>query len=661
MIEFGRAICGDYAAASGREWLVTNGIGGYAAGTIGGALTRCYHGLLVAALAPPLGRTLMLVKLDAVAEYAGRRYELATACRAGGVVAPAGHLLLESFRLEGTTPVWTYALADALLELRIWMRPGHNTTCVRYTLLRGSAPLRLELTALADHRDHHGNTRAGQMTWRVEPIAAGLRLVAAAGAAALYLTSDRALATPAFGWSRDYFLAVERERGLKELEDHARVARLAATLAPGEQLLVVASAEPRAPLDAAALWAERSAYEGELLARVDWSDDPNVHRLALAADQFIVSRTHAPHAPHAPTPPSTGHTVLAGYHWFSDWGRDTMIALPGLTLPTGRPEVAASVLRTFARFVDRGMLPNRFPDEGEEPEYNTADATLWYFEAIRAYHAATGDDELVRELFPVLREIVGWHERGTRYGIGVDPADGLLRCGEQDSQLTWMDVRVEGWVVTPRHGKPVEINALWHNALRVMADLARCLGEPADAYEQAAEGVAASYARFWSDELGYCFDVLDTPHGDDSSLRPNQVIAAALHHSPLSPERRRAVVDVCARRLLTSHGLRSLDPAHADYHGRYRGDVLARDGAYHQGTVWGWLIGPFVSAHYAVYRDRDAALALLAPLLRHLHDTGLGTLSEVFDGDPPHAPRGCVAQAWSVAEVLRCLYALRGA
>jgi predicted glycogen debranching enzyme len=653
MIEFGRAICGDYAAASAREWLSTNGIGGYAAGTISGALTRCYHGLLVAALDPPLGRTLMLVKLDAVADYGGRRYELATDCRAGGAVAPAGHLLLESFRLEGTTPVWTYALADALLELRVWMRPGHNTTYARYTLLRGSEPVGLELTALADHRDHHGNTRAGQMTWRAEAVDSGLKLVASEGAAPLYLTGDRAAAAPALGWHRGYVLAIEHERGLKAVEDHARVARLAATVAPGESLLVAASAESGAPLDAAAMWAERSAYEGELLARLDWSDDPAVHRLALAADQFVVRRTLAPS--------THGHSVLAGYHWFSDWGRDTMIALPGLTLPTGRPEVAASVLRTFARFVDRGMLPNRFPDEGEEPEYNTADATLWYFEAIRAYHASTGDDELVRELFPALREIVAWHERGTRYGIGVDPADGLLRCGEQDSQLTWMDVRVDGWVVTPRHGKPVEINALWHNALRVMADLARLLGEPAEAYEQAAGRVAASFGRFWSDELGHCYDVLDTPRGDDPTLRPNQVIAAALHHSPLAPEGRRAVVDVCARRLLTSHGLRSLDPAHPDYQGRYRGDVLARDGAYHQGTVWGWLIGPFVSAHYAAYGDRAAALALLAPLLRHLRDTGLGTISEIFDGDPPHAPRGCVAQAWSVAEVLRCLHALRAA
>lgn len=645
MNDFGRAICGDAAAADAREWLVTNGIGGYAAGTISGALTRCYHGLLVAALTPPLGRTLMLVQLDATAGYAGASFRLATHRRLDAAPAPAGHLLLERFHLEGTTPVWTYALADARLELRLWMRPGHNTTYLRYRLLHAQAPLTLQLAALVNHRDHHGNTRAGPLACTVEPVPHGLRISVTPGAAPLFLTSDRAHAVPALAWETGYVLAVERERGLPHLEDHVRAARLTATLVPGEQLLVAASATPGAPLAAEAMWAERAGYERALLARLGPGADPAVAQLALAADQFIVDR-------------AGGKTVLAGYHWFSDWGRDTMIALPGLTLPTGRPEVAASVLRTFVRYVDQGMLPNRFPDAGEQPEYNTADATLWLFEALRAYHVATGDDTLLRELFPALREIIAWHERGTRYGIGVDPADGLLRCGEGDSQLTWMDVRVQGWVVTPRHGKPVEINALWYNALRAMAGFARRLGEPDAAYAATADRAAAGFARFWSDALGHCYDVIDTPHGDDPTLRPNQVIAAALPHSPLDAARRRAVVDVCARHLLTSHGLRSLDPRHPDYRGRYVGDVLARDGAYHQGTVWAWLIGPFALAHLRAYGDRAATRALLTPLLLHLGDAGLGTVSEIFDGDPPHAPRGCVAQAWSVAALLQTLDAL---
>lgn len=645
MIDVGRAICGDETAADAREWLVTNGIGGYAAGTISGALTRCYHGLLVAALDPPLGRTLMLVQLDATASYGGASFRLATHRRLATAPGPAGHLLLERFRLEGTTPVWTYALADARLELRIWMRPGHNTTYLRYRLLCAQEPLTLHLAALVDHRDHHGNTRAGPLACTVEPAPHGLRISAVPGAAPLFLTSDRAHAVPALAWETGFLLAVEQERGLPHIEDHVRAARLTVTLAPGEQVLVAASAAPGASLDAEAMWAERAGYERALLARLGPDADPAVAQLALAADQFIVDR-------------AGGKTVLAGYHWFSDWGRDTMIALPGLTLPTGRPEVAASVLRTFVRYVDQGMLPNRFTDAGEQPAYNTADATLWLFEALCAYHTATGDAALLRELFPALREIIAWHERGTRYGIGVDPADGLLRCGEGDSQLTWMDVRVQGWVVTPRHGKPVEINALWYHALRVMADFARRLGVPDATYEAAAERVAAGFARFWSDALGHCYDVIDTPHGHDPTLRPNQIIAAALPHSPLDAARRRAVVDVCARHLLTSHGLRSLDPRHPDYRGRYAGDVLARDGAYHQGTVWAWLIGPFALAHLRTYGDRAATRALLTPLLLHLGDAGLGTVSEIFDGDPPHTPRGCVAQAWSVAALLQVLDAL---
>ena len=372
----------------------------------------------------------------------------------------------------------------------------------------------------------------------------------------------------------------------------------------------------------------------------------------LAADQFVVSR---------PTPvEASGCSIIAGYHWFGDWGRDTMIALPGLTLSTGRLDVAASILRTFAPFVDRGMLPNRFtdvnlrfPDAGEEREYNTVDATLWYVEAIRAYHETTSDDRLLRDLFPVLQGIVTWHERGTRYNIHVDPNDRLLYAGEQDVQLTWMDAKVGDWVVTPRIGKPVEVNALWYNALRAMAALARHLGEPDAGYDALADHVKEGFGRFWHNDLGYCYDVLDTPAGDDASLRPNQLLAVSLPHSPLTEGQQKAVVDVCARHLLTPHGLRSLAPDDPAYVGCYGGDPWLRDGAYHQGTVWAWLMGPFVIAHLRVYQNRDLARSFLSPLLRHLADHGMGSISEVFDGDPPFTPRGCIAQAWSVAELLR--------
>jgi glycogen debranching enzyme len=723
MIDFGREVCGEAGAAGAREWLVTNGIGGFAAGTLAGVLSRRYHGLLVAALQPPLGRTLLVSKLDERVRYDGRDYALFADRRPDGAVAPAGFELLERFHLEGTIPVWTYACGGALLEKRVWMQQGANTTYVFYTLRRSGhadglpLPLDLTLDALVNHRDYHGMTHAAGWDSQIEPLPNGLRVVAHAGAAPLYLLSDRAEAAPLYEWRTGYYLAVEAERGFDPVEDHLCAGRFRASLLPGQTLTLALSAEPSPDLDGGRAYAARRAYERAVVEQSPYAEGPAwAQQLVLAADQFIVARgeTAGDQRPmaddqltatrgegaaaddqrpelespgegaeqqdggpelesaggggrsgqesayanpgagaEAAGPALAGRTVIAGYPWFSDWGRDTMIALPGLTLATGRPADARGILRTFARFVDQGMLPNRFPDAGETPEYNTADATLWYFEAVRAYHAATGDLETLRELFPVLREIVLWHIRGTRYGIKVDLADGLLAAGQPDVQLTWMDVKIGDWVVTPRAGKAVEINALWHNALCSMADFARWLELPAERYLAAARQVRRSFARFWNAETGFCYDVIDGPDGHDATLRPNQVIAAALPHSPLSDAQARAVVDVCARTLLTSHGLRTLPPDHPAYRGRFTGDWHYRDSIYHQGTVWAWLIGPFALAHLRAYHDPQATRALLEPLVRHLAGAGLGSVSEVFDGDPPHTPRGCFAQAWSVAELLR--------
>jgi len=315
--------------------------------------------------------------------------------------------------------------------------------------------------------------------------------------------------------------------------------------------------------------------------------------------------------------------------------------------------VARSILWTYSRYVDQGMLPNRFPEVGQTPEYNTVDATLWYFDALWAYYEAAGDDELLQELFPILKEIISWHQRGTRHNIRTDPQDGLLYAGEAGLQLTWMDARVGSWEVTPRIGKAVEINALWYNALRIMAEFARTLRESAEVYEQMADQVKSSFSRFWSEEAGYCWDVLDGPDGNDITLRPNQLLAVSLPHSPLNAEKQRLIVDQCTSALLTPYGLRSLASDHEDYVGRYGGDQSQRDGAYHQGAVWGWLIGPFVLAHLRVYHDPELARSYLQPLLRHLGDHGVGSISEIFDGDPPFSARGCFAQAWSVAQILR--------
>jgi predicted glycogen debranching enzyme len=437
-------------------------------------------------------------------------------------------------------------------------------------------------------------------------------------------------------------------------------------LTDGESLTFVVSTDANAVSDFETAQAEEIERRRMLITSTSVTVDQDwVAQLILAADQFIVTRrSRTLSIEHG----LDGHSVIAGYPWFGDWGRDTMIALPGLTLTTGRFEVARSILLTFAQHLDRGMLPNRFPDVGDEPEYNTVDATLWYVSAIEAYTRHSRDLELAAEVFAALVDIVAWHRRGTRYRIHVDPDDGLLWAGEDGVQLTWMDAKVGDWVVTPRVGKAVEINALWYNALRAIAGLATQLGKHdiADELTIAAEGVKTSFARFWNQERGCLYDVIDGPAGEkgadgrrhDPSLRPNQIFAVSLPHSPLDPVRQRAVVDTCARHLVTSFGLRSLAQGHPDYVGRYGGDQRSRDGAYHQGTVWPWLLGPFAEAHFRVHGDVDLARSFLRPLGGHLRHAGIGSVSEIFDGDPPHGARGCFAQAWSVAETLRVWSAL---
>lgn len=651
-IEFGREICGDRHLAQSREWLITNGIGGYASGTVAGLLTRRYHGLLVAALNPPLGRTLLLAKLEETVIYNQCIYPLSANRWADGTIEPHGYIHLEHFTLEGTIPVWHFACGEAILEKRVWMHQGANTTYIQYTLHRASEPLKLTLKALVNYRDYHGSSKGNEWQMDVTTIENGVGVTAYPGAVPLYLVSDRAQVLPAHNWYYGFDLAVERYRGLSAQEDHLHAATLEVTLNRGESLTVVASTEKNAHLNGEVALKLRRSQEQKLLGFWKASRPINadqtpawIERLVLAADQFIVNR------PLSEDP--GGKTIIAGYHWFGDWGRDTMISLPGLTIATGRPEVARSILRTFAKYVDRGMLPNRFPDEGEQPEYNTVDATLWYFEAIRAYYVATEDDDLLRELFPVLADIINWHCRGTRYNIHLDPADGLLYAGETGVQLTWMDAKVGDWVVTPRIGKPIEVNALWYNALRTIAKFARQISQPHQEYEAMADRAQIRFSRFWNAETAYCYDVLDSPDGDDASLRPNQILAVSLPESPLTSAQQRGVVEACRRILLTSYGLRSLSPDHSQYQGYYGGNQLQRDGAYHQGTVWGWLLGAFVLAHLRVYGDRSQAREFLEPMANHLTASGLGSLSEIFDGDAPMTPRGCIAQAWTVAEVLR--------
>jgi predicted glycogen debranching enzyme len=427
----------------------------------------------------------------------------------------------------------------------------------------------------------------------------------------------------------------------------------------GASVTIVATTEANASLDGGRARTERAGHEAKLL-RSWWAKDTKsrdlapewLSQLVLAADQFLVKRS-------LPDQPD-GRSIIAGYHWFGDWGRDAMIALPGLTLVTGRPEVARQILFAFAHFVDGGMLPNNFSDSGGKPEYNSVDAALWFFEAVRQYFAASQDTGTLQKLFPVLAGMIDAHVKGTSYNIHVDAADGLLYAGGPGAQLTWMDAKVGDWVVTPRTGKPVEINALWINALETLAGFARLLNKPGEGYEKLAADAKKGFQRFWNTERGCCFDVIDSPGiGNDASLRPNQIFAVSLPVSPLTPVQQKSVVNICAQRLLISYGLRSLASAEPGYQGHYSGGPRERDAAYHQGTVWGWLLGPFALAHFRVYSDRDAALRFLEPLGKLIGAYGLGSLGEIFDGDAPFIPRGCIAQAWTVAEVLRAWHALQ--
>jgi predicted glycogen debranching enzyme len=657
-IRFGPEALADLAAAERREWWLGNGRGAYAAGTAALSLTRRYHGLLIAPVDPPLGRILVLTKADATLTLAAVSHPLFTNRWGGGTISPEGYRGLIEFRLDGTIPVWRFRCGPAVVEHRIWLEPGADIVYLAWRLEgRGEGEVWLGVTFLANNRDHHGDT--WQPGFNPEIAANGACLTATApGRFTLHVNGTDGHIEPRAAWCDNFDLPVERERGLGDRDSHRHIADGYMPLRPGEWAGYGAglAADVSADLDAAL--ARRLAHDRAVLAQAIAADRlyetaPGwLLRLVLAADLYRIARP----IPDVPD----GRSVIAGYPWFGDWGRDTMISLPGLCLATGRFDEARLILETFARFVDGGMLPNVFPGAGDVPEYNTVDAALWYIEAWRAYVEATGDDPALRRVFPVLASIVDGYSRGTRYGIAVDPADGLVRAGEPGVQLTWMDAKVGDWVVTPRIGKPVEINALWYNALVAMAALAERLGRDGAAYRSAADKAKAGFARFARPDGQGLYDVVDGPDGHDASLRPNQVFAVSLPATPLDNVQQQAVLKACAP-LATPYGLRSLGPGEPAYRGIFTGSVRERDGAYHQGTVWAWLLGHWALANYRVSGDAAAAQALLAGIEPHLSDAGLGQVSEVFDADPPHTPRGCPAQAWSVACILEAWWKLERA
>jgi predicted glycogen debranching enzyme len=654
----------DPATLLSREWLVTNGLGGYASGTVRGVATRRHHGLFVPDLPAPLGRTMMVPRVDEEVEIGGRWILLGGAEYDDGQLEGEGARYLKEFRWEWQTPVWLFEIEGHRLEKRIVMPYGCNTVYIEYVVLTHD-PLPFRIRPFVMHRRHDVPL--------VSEVDRHERLIIHRGRYEVHWGEDapvlKLTLRPSSGvfvsdeiTSGGVFYRVERDRGYAHVEHLFSPGYFMVDLRAQESVSFVASTELWESLEFGAgpiREAERQRFE-QLLARAPAAARHGIGpQLILAADQFIVfpaSRVEEQTLARA-----SGHdlrTVIAGYHWFTDWGRDTMISLEGLTVCTGRHEEAKAILRTFARYVKDGLIPNLFPEGERGALYHTADATLWYFHALDRYEQATRDRDTLEALFPILASILEQHVKGTRFGIGLDQKDGLLRAGAEGYQLTWMDAKVDGWVVTPRRGKPVEIQALWYNALRLMATWAESFGQRPNEWAALAERAAASFnARFWHEPAQALYDVVDGEQGDDASLRPNQLLAISLSFPILAQERWRPVVDTVAEQLSTPLGLRSLAPGHRDYKPAYFGDLRARDAAYHQGTVWAWLIGPFVDAWLKVYGDKEKARAMLTGFEAHIREAGIGTISEVFDAEAPYHPRGCLAQAWSVAEVLRAYIA----
>jgi predicted glycogen debranching enzyme len=670
-------------ALLGREWLVTNGLGGYASGTVAGVSTRRYHGLLIAALPAPLGRYMMLNHLSEQLRLShGRRMRLGGTQFGDQPLPPHGTRALGEFRLEAGLPVWRYVLEGLVLEKLLFFPHLQNTVQVTYRLIQGRGPVTLRLQPSVHFREHQAPVttpldHAYMLTARERryELSAGNRLPSLR----LTVHGRRAALTFAPRWMREFLYRTEESLGYDARGALWSPGYFHVQLGKGHDASLVASTEVWDTILALkpeeALAAERQRRQRLLSLAPAAAQAGMPGQLVLAGDQFITTPPgRIEEATRARAGGDEVRTIIAGYHWFTDWGRDTMISLEGLTLATGRHREAGYILRTFGHYVRDGLIPNVFPEGEKEGLYHTADASLWFFHALDRYLQATGDRGTLQLLLPSLREIVDFHIKGTRFGIGVDPADGLLRQGQEKYQLTWMDAKVGDWVVTPRRGKAVEINALWYNALRLLevwlkeegvrgqgpgasekSDQASSSSLSVEQVADHAERARASFNdRFWNATVRYLYDVVDGEGGDDPACRPNQIFAISLPHPVLHRSRWEPVVEVVREKLLTPVGLRSLAPDHPDYKPRYFGDLRARDAAYHQGTVWGWLIGPFVDAWLKLHpEDQGGARRLLAGFADHLGEGGLGSISEVFDAEAPYVPRGCITQAWSVAEVLR--------
>jgi glycogen debranching enzyme len=606
-----------------REWVLPNGIGGYAMGTAAGVNTRRYHGHLIAAATPPTGRTLLLAAIDAEVEV-GSVSRGISSNQYPGTLHPEGYRYLQEFSVDRVA-TWRYQAGNAIVEKRLFVHDGTNVVTIEYENC-GSNPFTLKLRPLVCHRDHHGNfSETSQYPDRLgfEP---GLTTIDHGGLV-LKIHHDQATRVPVDGWYFRFEHVRDAERGLDPRDDLYCPCELSYRLAPGEKAVLQAGIS-------------ESGLPPQDPPLPESSDQDLQAMLTDAASKFFVASP-------------TRTTILAGYPWFTDWGRDTMISIPGLCVATNRIADGRQILRDYASQIRRGLIPNRFVEVGEEPDYNTVDATLWFANA--AYKLLDGewDAGFAQEMLAAITEIYDCHMAGTDFGIKVDPADGLLTQGEPGVQLTWMDAKIGEWVVTPRHGKPVEINGLWINLLRVLAWLHERLGSDGNRFAYQAEEAAECFEqKFWHPKRGHYLDTVDPM---DASLRPNQIIAMALPFSPCDPAHARRAMKVVGKQLYTPNGLRTLGPNEPAYRGRFEGPMSERDAVYHQGTVWPWLLGSYATSLYKYCDARNEALRVLGEAERMLQEQGLGGIAEVYDGDAPQRPGGCPWQAWSVAEILRAL------
>jgi predicted glycogen debranching enzyme len=650
--------------------LVTNGLGGFASGTLAGVPTRRYHGLLAAALPTPLGRTVMFNHLSEWLRLpSGVRHQIGGQERAGGQLEWPGAKHLREFRLEEGLPVWRYELDGHVVEKRIQLVHSQNTVHVNYRLVEGDGPLRLKLRPALQFRPlEEAVHSSANEPYTVTSIEDRLEVSTGHKYPPLRLKVYGLRATFALdgGKIENVHYRTEERRGYDHTGELWSPGYFSVDVTKDVMATLVGSTESweliRALSPEEAQTAEHERRERLLAAAAPSAQTGVAAELVLAADQFVITPSgRQEDAARAHAAGEEVRSVIAGYHWFTDWGRDTMISLEGLTCTTGRHREAGWILRTFGQYVRDGLIPNMFPDGANEGLYHTADATLWFFHALGRYLKVTDDRVTLEVLLPKLQDIVTRHLEGTRFGIKVDRRDGLLVQGEEGYQLTWMDAKCDGWVVTPRRGKAVEINALWYNALRLLEGWTREAGDHRRAEElrKHADLCRRSFnERFWYEEGGHLFDVVESQElggENDPACRPNQLLAVSLEHAVLERERWEAVVRVVREKLLTPVGLRSLSPDHTDFKPTYHGDLKTRDAAYHQGTVWGWLVGPFVDAWLKVHpEDRAGARKFLEGFIPHLDEACVGSISEVFDAVEPYTARGCIAQAWSVAEVLRC-------